>query len=57
MAIDLNNGYRELREHIGHDIVCVNYGTEGQEPENIALECETCGCVLIDFDKPEEDRT
>lgn len=54
MAIDLNNGYRELREHVHHDIVCVSYGSIFFPEQNIALECETCGCVLIDFNKPED---
>lgn len=54
MAIDLNNGYSELREHVGHDIICVSYGSIFYPESNISLECETCGCVLIDFDKPEE---
>jgi phage FluMu protein Com len=39
-------GYEELRRHVGHKIVCVMYGEE-----NVAIECEDCGEVLIDFDK------
>lgn len=51
MAIDLTNGYTDLVPHVDHDIECVVYagGT------NVALECMTCGCVLIDFDAPEDD--
>jgi hypothetical protein len=52
MALDLTNGYTELREHVGHEIVCVAYGTM-PIAHNVALECETCGCVLLDFDHPE----
>lgn len=49
MAIDLNNGFRDLLEHVGHDVVLVTYGPENN-PANVALECQTCGCVLLDFD-------
>lgn len=41
--------YEELREHLGHRIVCVCYGKD--EPNNVAVECETCNTVLLDFDK------
>jgi hypothetical protein len=51
MGIDLNNGFEDLRQHIGHKIACVRYG-KGDECRNVALECETCGTVLIDFDRP-----
>jgi len=54
MGIDLSkNGYADLREHIGHAVVCVCYGKPHEDPHNVALECETCGCVLVDFDHPE----
>lgn len=59
MSIDLNNGFTELREHVGHSIACVAYGgfapREGQ-PVNVAIECEDCGVVLLDFDNPVLDR-
>lgn len=54
MAIDLENGYEELRGHVGHTIEVVRYGP-AKHPMNIAIECETCGCVLLDFDRPEEE--
>ncbi len=44
------SNYNELREHIGHDIVCVAYGENGEDPANVAIECETCNCVLLDYD-------
>lgn len=49
--------YDELRAHIGHTIECVCYGRPGDDPHNVALECETCGEVLLSFDHPdvEED--
>ena len=56
MAIDLKNGYEELRQHLGHLIVAVSYGDpDGSDaPENVAIECETCDEVLLDFDRPEK---
>ena len=55
MGIDLNKGYEELLPHIEHNIVIVTYGGLGnrEDPDNIAIECETCGEVLLDFNKPE----
>ncbi len=56
MAIDLSSKesmFRDMRPHIGHDIVCVRYGQD-DEVLNVAIECETCGCVLIDA-SPEGD--
>ena len=50
MAIDLTNGYRELMEHVGHKVEVANYGDD----ENVVVECITCGCILIDFDKPDD---
>jgi len=41
------NSYQELLAHKGHKIVCVVYG----EDENVAIECETCHEVLVDYDK------
>lgn len=44
-------GYNELREHIGHKIACVCYGKKGEEPHNVAIECEDCCEVLLSFDR------
>ena len=43
--------YKELKRHVGHDIVCVSYGNE----DNVAIECETCNEVLLDYDKEEDE--
>lgn len=43
--------YEDLKEHIGHKIVCVSYG---KSIENVAIECETCNEVLLDYDKEPE---
>lgn len=46
------SSYDDLRSHIGHKVAVVCYGKEGQDPHNVAIECEDCGCVLFDFDRP-----
>lgn len=45
------NGYTDLLEHTGHEIKCVRYG-DPDNPENVAIECETCSEVLLDYDRP-----
>ncbi|MDA8137023.1 MAG: hypothetical protein M0036_00095 [Desulfobacteraceae bacterium] len=43
--------FEKLNPHVGHKIVCVTYGgDEGEHPENVAIECEDCGAVLLDYD-------
>ena len=44
--------FKDLERHLGHDIECVSYGSEGVV-WNVAVECTTCHEVLIDFDKEE----
>ena len=60
MGIDLSEngrGYYDLREHIGHKIVVAGYGNdEDGDFANVALECETCNEVLVDFDQPFYDK-
>ena len=48
--------YEELRAHVGHKIVCVRYGRDREEPYNVALECEDCHEVLLDFNHPDVER-
>lgn len=50
MGLDLTNPYEGIKAHVAHDIVCVAYAGG----DNVAIECETCGVVLIDADN--EDR-
>jgi hypothetical protein len=50
-----DHNFEELLKHVGHDIVCVTYGIKGQEPANVAIECETCNEVLLDFDRPDRE--
>ena len=53
MGIRLNEaGYYDLKPHIGHKIVVVGYGNPEESPVNVAIECETCGEVLVDFEQP-----
>jgi hypothetical protein len=42
------NNYNDLLTHFGHDIECVVYG----DNDNVAIECITCGEVLMDYDRP-----
>lgn len=43
--------YKELRRHVGHKIVCVEYANG----VNVAIECEDCNEVLLDYDRDEEE--
>ena len=56
------NNFKELKNHVGHKIVCVKYGKadinfnkpftiKEQNIQNVAIECLTCNEVLLDFDK------
>lgn len=47
------SNFKELRQHIGHKLACVMYG----DGVNVAVECETCNEVLMDFDNDEGDDT
>lgn len=47
--------FDELLEHVGHKIVCTAYTSENKEEiVNVAIECEDCNEVIIDYDKEEE---
>ena len=41
--------FDDLMEHVGHKIVIATYGSP---VGNVAIECEDCKMVLLDFDKP-----
>lgn len=43
------HSYRDLITHVGHKIVVVTYG-DPDDPDNVAVECEDCCEVLLDFD-------
>jgi len=44
--------FTDLERHLGHDMECVSYGSEGVV-WNVAVECTTCNEVILDFDKEE----
>ena len=44
--------YEELKRHIGHRIVVSAYG-EIDDPVNVAIECEDCAEVILDFNHPD----
>jgi hypothetical protein len=43
--------FGDLSRHLGHALECVAYVGADGEPVNIAVECEDCGEVLLDFEK------
>jgi hypothetical protein len=51
------HSFDDLSRHIGHKVVCVFYGKDRKRENavNVAIECETCNEVLLDFDKEPED--
>jgi len=52
--------FDDLLRHYGHKIVCVTYGEKGGNiggADNVAIECETCNEVLMDYDRQPEGQT
>jgi len=45
------SNFEELSWHVGHDVEVVKYERKGHV-YNIAIECNDCGTVLMDFDNP-----
>ena len=48
--------YEELKKHVGHKLVCVGYALRDEQTgkrlsdfHNVAIECEDCNEVLLDF--------
>ena len=50
MAINLDNLYQELMSHVYHRVVIVRYSDCA-----VALECETCGAVLLGAEEGDQD--
>lgn len=48
----VTGSFSGLLEHVGHELECVTYG---DPPENVAIECLDCGCVVVDFNRDEGD--
>jgi len=48
--------FKDLSGHIGHKITCVGYGLTDKrgnligEYHNVAVQCEDCNEILLDFD-------
>jgi len=36
-----------LKSHFGHHVVIACYG-DVDDPANVSLECEDCGCIILD---------
>lgn len=58
------HNYEDLIRHVGHKIVVATYGDIGMDHKkqgsgrmfkvhNVAVECETCHEVILDFDHPD----
>lgn len=45
----INSQFYKFKEHIGHKIECVCYGT-GKAIRNVSIECVDCSTVLVDAD-------
>ena len=48
------NSFTDLIRHRHHKIAIVTYGSK-DEPINVAIECEDCNEVLMDFNRYNED--
>lgn len=44
------NNFAELLAHAGHEVNVNTYGDKS-DPVNVAVECEDCQEVLLDYDK------
>jgi hypothetical protein len=45
--------WRKAIEHVGHEIEIATYGP-ADEVWNVAIECMTCGTVIVDEDTDED---
>jgi hypothetical protein len=43
--------FTELSRHYGHEIVVARYTGESGEPVNVAIECNDCNEVLLDYER------
>ena len=50
------SSYQDLIQHFGHDVEVVFYGSK-KKPDNVAIECSSCGEVLMNFDRPKRPRS
>lgn len=47
--------YEVLMEHMAHEVEIAWYGP-ANDPVNMALECLTCHVVILDANKPEQEK-
>ena len=52
----MNFMYDKLKNHIGHNVVCVSYGDDYHDPDDICIECEDCNEVLVSAETFEEEK-
>jgi hypothetical protein len=43
--------FDELYAHYGHEVVVARYTGRDNNPLNVAIECNDCNEVLVDYDK------
>ena len=51
------SNFEELYDHLEHDVEVVEYTSKKGESVNVAIECNTCNEVLIDYDAPDHKKT
>lgn len=49
------NNYKDLLQHVGHDVQVVIYGGEEDGVRNVAVECHDCYEIIMDFDVPDDE--
>jgi hypothetical protein len=47
------NSFEELVYHVGHEVEVVGYGNDEVGTVNAAIQCEECGTILLDYDRPD----
>jgi hypothetical protein len=48
--------FGELLAHVGHDVSVVTTVRHKKDIWNVAIECEDCSTVLLDFDHDEDEQ-
>lgn len=46
-----SNNYTDLLYHVGHSVVVCQYTNETNIAVNVAIECNDCSEVLLDYDR------
>jgi hypothetical protein len=45
------NSFKDLYKHYGHEVVVARYENTINETINVAIECQDCYEVLVNYDK------